>query len=90
MLANLQRVRSRRQPTAGYNDLDDWRFADMAPSLGGVGHRVRTRAELKAALDTAVAERGKFHLIEMMIERGTISRTLDRFVNAYAAQRAKG
>ncbi|MDJ0949265.1 MAG: indolepyruvate/phenylpyruvate decarboxylase [Alphaproteobacteria bacterium] len=78
------------QPEAGYNDLDDWRFADMAAALGGVGHRVATRSQLKAALDAAHAERGRFQLIEVMIPRGVISRTLDRFVKAYAAKRGKG
>jgi len=69
------------QPGAGYNDLDDWRFADMAPSMGGIGTRVSTRKDLAAALKTAHADKKNFHLIEVMLERGEISPTLQRFVD---------
>jgi len=68
------------QPESGFNNLDDWGFASMAAGMGGDGVRVRTRAELKAALDTAVATRGRFQLIEIMIPRGVLSQTLQRFV----------
>jgi indolepyruvate decarboxylase len=68
------------QPESAFNDLDDWRFADMAASMGGVGRRVATRAELKAALDAAAGERGRFQLVEAMIPRGVLSATLARFV----------
>lgn len=68
------------QPESKFNDLDDWRFAEMASGLGGDGVRVHTRAELKAALDQAVATRGRFQLIEIMIPRGVLSDTLTRFV----------
>lgn len=70
------------QPESGFNDLDDWGFAQMAAGMGGDGVRVRTRAELKAALDKAVATRGRFQLIEVMIPRGVLSEALSRFVNA--------
>ena len=43
------------QPESRFNDLDDWHFAELAKSLGGIGERVMTRAELKSALDRAVA-----------------------------------
>jgi indolepyruvate decarboxylase len=68
------------QPASSFNDLDDGDFAGMAAGLGGDGVRVRTRAELKAALDHAVASRGRFQLIEVMIPRGVLSRALARFV----------
>ncbi|TWA67271.1 phenylpyruvate decarboxylase [Azospirillum brasilense] len=68
------------QPESAFNNLDDWRFADMAAGMGGDGVRVRTRAELKAALDKAFATRGRFQLIEAMIPRGVLSDTLARFV----------
>jgi len=68
------------QPESAFNDLDDWRFAEMARSLGGEGRRVTTRAELAAALEHAAATRGKFQLIEAMIPRGAMSATLSRFV----------
>jgi indolepyruvate decarboxylase len=68
------------QPESGFNDLDDWRFAETAGPLGGDGVRVSTRAELKAALDRAWATRGRFQLIEAMIPRGVLSDTLARYV----------
>jgi indolepyruvate decarboxylase len=68
------------QPESRFNDLDDWRFAELAEPLGGIGERVTTRAELKSALDRAVATRGRFYLIEIMLERGALSNTLARYV----------
>jgi indolepyruvate decarboxylase len=68
------------QPESRFNDLDDWHFAALAEPLGGIGERVTTRAELKSALDRAVATRGKFYLIEIMLERGALSNTLTRYV----------
>jgi indolepyruvate decarboxylase len=68
------------QAESKFNDLSDWRFAEMAGPLGGDGVRVSTRAELKAALDTAIATRGRFQLIEVMLRRGEMSETLSRFV----------
>ncbi len=68
------------QPESKFTDLDEWGFAAMAPSMGGAGVRVHTRAELKAALDHAIATRGQFQLIEIMIPRGVLSQSLQRFV----------
>ena len=68
------------QPESAFNDLDDWRFADIAASIGGEGRRVTTRAELGQALEHAVATRGRFQLIEAMLPRGAMSATLSRFV----------
>ena len=68
------------QPESKFNDLDDWHFADLARGLGGDGVRVTTRRELAAALERAIATRGRFQLIEAMIPRGTQSPTLSRFV----------
>lgn len=68
------------QPESGFNDLGDWAYAEMAAGMGGDGVRVTTRAELKAALDRAVATRGRFQLIEIAIPRGVLSTTLQRFV----------
>ena len=78
------------QSDTGYNDLDDWRFADMAAALGGAGRRVQTRAELADALAEAHADDSRFHLIEIMIPRGEISTTLQRFVNAIKQKSALG
>ncbi len=68
------------QPESSFNDLDRWGFAEMAAGMGGDGVRVDTRAELKAALDKAVATRGRFQLIDVTIPRGVLSATLQRFV----------
>ena len=68
------------QPDSTFNDLDDWRFADMAAGMGGDGVRVSTRAELVGALERAVATRGRFQLIDAVLPRGALSQTLSRFV----------
>ncbi|BDG09811.1 indolepyruvate/phenylpyruvate decarboxylase [Anaeromyxobacter paludicola] len=68
------------QPQSRFNDLDDWKFAEMAAGLGGDGVRVRTRAELAQALARAAATRGRFQLVEAMIPRGVLSPTLKNFV----------
>ena len=77
------------QPESRFNDLDDWRFAELAGPLGGDGARVRTRGELVAALDKAVATRGRFQLIEAMLPRGRTSDTLARFVAGFKAARER-
>jgi indolepyruvate decarboxylase len=77
------------QPESKFNDLSDWNFAAIAPSLGGTGERVYTRAQLAAALERAVAARGRFSLVEVMMERGAISDTLARFVSGFKAVRAR-
>jgi indolepyruvate decarboxylase len=68
------------QPESSFNDLGHWGFSEMASGMGGDGVRVGTRAELKCALDKAMATRGKFQLIEITIPRGVLSNTLARFV----------
>ena len=68
------------QPQSKFNDLDDWRFAELAEALGGEGVRVRTRAELKQALNRAFSSRGRFQLIDAVIPRGVRSTALQRFL----------
>ena len=75
------------QPESRFNDLDDWRFAELAGPLGGDGVRVRTRGELVAALARAHATRGRFQLVEVMLPRGETSETLARFVAGFKAAR---
>jgi indolepyruvate decarboxylase len=70
------------EPTARFNDLPRWDFASMAGGMGGDGHAVATRAELVAALARAHATRGRFQLLDIRLERGVLSPTLARFVNA--------
>ena len=45
-----------------------------------IGMQQTQIAELKAALDRAVATRGRFQLIEIALPRGVLSSTLQRFV----------
>ena len=78
------------QPESRFNDLDDWHFAAMAESLGGHGKRVTTRRQLRDALERAVARRGQFSLIEVMLPRGATSDTLTRFVTGFKAARTRG
>jgi indolepyruvate decarboxylase len=78
------------QSDTGYNDLDDWKFAEMAAGLGGKGVRVATRKALAAALEEAVADEKTFRLIEVMIPRGELSRALERFTGAIASKSALG
>jgi indolepyruvate decarboxylase len=68
------------QPESSFNDLSHWGFAEMAGGMGGDGVRVNTRAELKAALEQAMATRGRFQLIDITIPSGVLSQTLARFV----------
>jgi indolepyruvate decarboxylase len=70
------------RPKARYNALGTWDLAGLAPSLGGVGHRVETRAQLAQALATAIAQPGRFHLLDVRIVPGSLSPTLRRFVDA--------
>lgn len=70
------------RPQAPYNALGTWDYAAMAPAMGGVGHRVTTRAELAAALAAAGRERGRFHLLDVRIAPGALSATLTRFAVA--------
>src|SRR5712675_662490 len=77
------------QPESAFNNLDDWHFADIAKSIGGHGERVTMRRELVAALEAAVARRGQFSLVEVMLPRGVTSDTLARFVAGFKAARAR-
>ncbi len=70
------------QPEQHYYDLDDWKFAETAAALGGQGVRVHTRQQLQSALNCAHAADDRFQLIEIILERGEISRTLKRFISA--------
>ncbi len=76
-------------PESGFNDLDDWRFAELAGPLGGDGVRVTTRQELADALEKAHATRGRFQLIEVMLPRGRTSDTLARFVAGFKSARER-
>lgn len=75
------------QPESRFNDLDELDFSAIARDLGGRGRRVRTRRELKQALEDAVHGTDCFQLVEIMLERGQLSRTLSRFVEGINSMR---
>jgi indolepyruvate decarboxylase len=77
------------QPESGFNDLDDWHFANIAREIGGHGERVTTRRELVDALEAAVQRRGQFSLVEVMLPRGATSDTLARFVAGFKKARER-
>jgi len=77
------------QPESKFNDLSDWNFAAIAPSLGGHGKRVTTRRQLRDALEATVKRRGMFSLVEVMLKRGETSHTLHRFVTGFKAARER-
>jgi indolepyruvate decarboxylase len=70
------------QPESRFNQLDDWRFAEVAAPLGGEGVRVATRRELAAALEGAMQRPGRFQIVEAMIPPGSVSPTLQGFIAA--------
>jgi len=49
--------------------------------MRGTGVRVATRKQLQQALNRAINKRGKFFLVEAMLERGEISDILRRYLN---------
>lgn len=67
------------QADTSYNDLDDWKFAELAETLGGRGRRVTTRAELADALEEAYQDDDAWWLIDIILPRDKLSRTLERF-----------
>jgi indolepyruvate decarboxylase len=74
------------RPQARYTALGDWDFAALANALGGCGRQARTRAELRAALDQAAAERGRFQLIDVQLAPGATSPALQRFAAAISSK----
>ncbi len=74
------------QPDSAFNDLDDWKFAEMAAAMGGIGTRVTSRAQLRDALERAMTTPGRFHLVEIMLAREAVSGTLARYVAEFQKQ----
>lgn len=69
-------------PEAPFNDLGRADWAAFARAVGGDGHAVRTRRELRDALEAALSARGRFQLLHVQLPRGAVSPTLARFVEA--------
>ncbi len=70
------------EPGQRFNELARWDFASMAAGMGGDGHAVHTRAQLRAALAQAHATRGRFQLLDIRLQPGQQSPTLARYVKA--------
>ena len=70
------------EPGMRFNELARWDFASMAAGMGGDGHAVHTRGELRDALRRAHATRGRFQLLDIRLQPGMLSPTLQRFVGA--------
>lgn len=77
------------QPESGFNDLVDLNFADIARALGGTGRRVTTRRELKRALEESFVDEDGFQLIDIVMPRGVMSNTLDRFTKGIMKMRTR-
>lgn len=76
------------QKDTGYNDLDDWHFAEHAETMGGKGVRVSTPTQLIAALEQAHKDESCFQLIEIMLPADVFSRTLTRFTDTITSKSA--
>ena len=79
------RMLSALRPAAHYPALGTWDFAACATALGGVGTRIATRRELRGALDAALRDRGRFHLLDVRLQPGAISDSLAAFATARRA-----
>lgn len=64
----------------GFNDIVNWRYAELPRLLGGGwGRRVTTEEELENSLHEALEKRGSFCLIEVELDKGDYSSTMRRF-----------
>jgi len=76
-------------PESEISDLPELNYARLGNELGGRGHRVTTRAELKKALKEAHADRGCFQLIDVTINKKVLSDKLVGFVAGITKMRAQ-
>jgi len=65
-------------PEAQYNDIISWPFAKLAEAWGGKGYDVNTVDEFTAALLDAKSQ-DRFTILDVHLEKGDISRTLQIF-----------
>ena len=76
------------RPEARYSALGDWNLARCAEALGGRGHVVQTRGELKHALQRAADNESRFQLIDVRLPMGAPSRRLMQFAQGVQATKA--
>jgi len=77
------------QPNQNYCGLGKWNFADIANNLGGKGYHVQTRKELFFALEDAYRDETQFSLIEVILEKGKVSNTLQRYADSIKSNRPR-
>jgi indolepyruvate decarboxylase len=75
------------QPESRFNLLNQWNFAGLACALGGDGIRVERRSELATALRRALATRGRFQLVEVILPRGSVTSIMSRFAEGLTRNR---
>ncbi len=68
------------QPESEFNDLPLLDFKAIAENLGGIGHQVNNRSDLKSAFEKALNDDSKFHILDIKIEKKALSSTLSGFV----------
>ncbi len=68
------------QPESEFNNLPLLDFKAIAESLGGIGHQVNNRSDLKSAFENALNDESKFHILDIKIEKEVLSNTLSGFV----------
>lgn len=75
-------------PKAGYTTRNSISYAAMAEVLGGVGYKAATPQELSKALHSALQQRGRFQLIEVILPGNEISSMLKRYIEALKSKAA--
>jgi indolepyruvate decarboxylase len=62
-----------------FNDLYEWRYEKICDLLGnGVGHRVATHGDLVAALGAALADSGRMHVLNVLLDPADRSPAMKR------------
>lgn len=64
---------------ANYSDIAAASYAKLAEGLGGQGVTVKTPGEFATALEKALGQRGKFQLIDVILEKGDCTTTMKKF-----------
>jgi TPP-dependent 2-oxoacid decarboxylase len=73
-----------------FNDLYEWQYEKVCDLLGsGVGHRVATHGELVSALGAALADTGRMHVLNVLLDQADRSPGMKR-IAARLAKRLAG
>ncbi|RLA05799.1 MAG: indolepyruvate/phenylpyruvate decarboxylase [Gammaproteobacteria bacterium] len=77
------------QPEAEFSDLPELNYAMLGNELGGRGHRVTSKEQLKQALKDAWDDKGSFQLIDVIINKEVLSNKLIGFITGITKMRAQ-